>query len=117
VLVHSKVGAKRRREIISAFRSGALRVLFATSLADEGLDVPRASVLVLVAGGRSAGKLEQRAGRVLRPFQGKESGVIHDFMDRGAVFAQAQARARWKVYEKLGYSPELVLYRAGKSTL
>ena len=83
-------------------------MLFSSSLADEGLDVPRASVLVLAAGGRSAGKLEQRAGRVLRPFEGKSAGVVHDFLDRGCLFGHAQARARTKVYEKLGYHPEVV---------
>lgn len=111
-LVHSKLGAKARRGFIESFRGGSLRVLFATSLADEGLDVPRASRLVLIAGGRSAGRLEQRAGRVLRPFPGKLGGAIHDFMDAGACFALAQARARFRVYEKLGYAPEIVSYRA-----
>jgi superfamily II DNA or RNA helicase len=108
VLVHSKVGAKARREAICGFRAGDFRVLAATSLADEGLDVPRASVLVLASGGRAAGKLEQRAGRVLRPFPGKSSGIVHDFLDRGAQYAWAQARARMRVYERLGYAPEIV---------
>lgn len=110
--VHSKLGKKVRRELIESLRSGERRVLIATSLADEGLDVPRASRLILVAGGRSAGKLEQRAGRVLRPFAGKNGGEIHDFLDRGAVFAHAQAKARMKVYERLGYEPEVLAYAA-----
>lgn len=109
-LCHSKVGAKNRRNIIEGFRSGAIPAMVATSLADEGFDSPRASRLVLVSGGRSSGKVEQRAGRILRPFPGKEVGIVHDFMDRGAVFAQAQARARWNVYQRLGYEPELVRY-------
>jgi superfamily II DNA or RNA helicase len=108
LVVHSKMGAKKRKRAIDDFRSGTLRVMISTSLADEGLDVPRASCLILAAGGRSAGKLEQRAGRVLRPFEGKASGVIHDFMDRGCCFALAQARARMKVYENLGYEPDIL---------
>lgn len=112
VIVHSKLAKKARAAAIEGLRNGSIKVLVATSLADEGLDVPRASVLVLVAGGRSAAKLEQRAGRVLRPFEGKQGGVIHDFLDRGAAFALSQARARFRVYEKLGYNPELVDPRA-----
>lgn len=112
VLVYSKLGLKKRRAAIEGFRNGENRVLLATSLADEGLDVPRASRLVLVAGGRSAGKLEQRAGRVLRPFEGKTGGIIHDFQDAGALFANAQANARFRVYERLGYDPEIVRYGA-----
>lgn len=110
-LAHSKLPTKARRKVIEDFRSGALMVLFATSLADEGLDVPRASRLILVSGGRSAGKLEQRAGRVLRPHEGKNGGVIHDFLDAGALFSNAQAKARFRTYSKLGYEPEVVSYR------
>lgn len=110
LLCHSKLPARARRERIQGFRDGTIPVLTSTSLADEGLDVPRASRLVLASGGRSAGKLEQRAGRVLRPFEGKVVGTVHDFLDQGACFALAQARARFRVYERLGYSPEMVSY-------
>ena len=103
VVVHSKIGKKRRTEAIDNFRTGALRCMIATSLADEGLDVPRASVLILAAGGRSAGKLEQRAGRVMRAHEGKEFGIVHDFVDAGAALAIAQFRARVRTYQKLGY--------------
>lgn len=111
VLVHSGLGRRARRTAIEGFRDGSVPILVATSLADEGLDCPRASCLVLAAGGRAPAKLEQRAGRVLRPFEGKKGGVIHDFMDSGAQFALAQARARMKVYDKLGYNPEIVSYK------
>ena len=111
VIVHSKIGKKARAQIIEDFRAGRLGCLVSTSLADEGLDVPRASVLVLAAGGRSSGKLEQRAGRVLRPFEGKKAGIIHDFLDRGAAMAYAQAKARMRTYETLGYPVEHVTYR------
>jgi superfamily II DNA or RNA helicase len=108
LVVSSKMhgGVKARRAAIAAFKSGACKVLIATSLADEGLDVPIASVLVLVAGGRSAAKIIQRAGRVMRPFPGKTTGLVYDFTDRGAKFALAQARARKKVYQELGYTIE-----------
>jgi superfamily II DNA or RNA helicase len=112
-LVHSKLGKKKRATLIDEFRSGERKVLVATSLADEGLDVVIASRLILVAGGRSAGKLEQRVGRILRPAAGKEVGICHDFLDRGACFALAQANARFKVYQRLGYSPEIVSYGRG----
>jgi superfamily II DNA or RNA helicase len=102
-LVHAKLGKKKRTAAIEAFRAGTLRCMVATSLADEGLDVPRASVLILASGGRSAGKLEQRAGRVMRPHDGKEFGTVHDFADRGAELAHSQFKARLRTYKKLGY--------------
>jgi len=102
-LVHAKIGKKKRTQAIDDFRTGKLRVMLATSLADEGLDVPRASVLILASGGRSAGKLEQRAGRVMRPHEGKEFGTVHDFSDAGASLAHNQFKARARTYKKLGY--------------
>ena len=54
-VVHSKLGAKVRRGLIEGLRDGSRKVLIATSLFDEGVDVPRASRLILVAGGRAAG--------------------------------------------------------------
>jgi superfamily II DNA or RNA helicase len=107
-LVHSKVGAKKRREIIAAFRDGGLGVMLATSLADEGLDVPRAGVLILATVGRSARLIEQRSGRVMRPFAGKTEGVVYDFADRGASLAHNQHRSRLSTYRRLGYRVEAV---------
>jgi len=106
VVAHSKMGAKKRREAIAAFRDGSLRCLIATSLADEGLDVPRASVLILATAGRSGAKLEQRTGRVMRPHEGKGVGLVYDFADQGASMARSQGLARRRVYKQLGYHVE-----------
>lgn len=103
LVVHSKLGAKRRREAIAAFGAGNLKCMIATSLADEGLDVPRANVLILAAAGRSAAKAEQRTGRVLRAFHDKTHGTIHDFNDQQHYFLKAQSKQRIRLYESLGY--------------
>lgn len=109
-VVFSKMGAKKRREAIAAFASGEIRCMIATSLADEGLDVPRANVLIQVSAGKSAAKAEQRTGRVLRAFkdahsgEAKSHGVIHDFSDLGHYFLANQARQRIAVYRRLGYT-------------
>lgn len=103
VVCHSGMGVKKRREAIAAFREGRLRCMVATSLADEGLDIPRASELVLACAGRSSAKVEQRTGRVLRVFEGKEYGIIHDFADRQHSMLWAQHKSRLRLYRKLGY--------------
>ena len=100
---HSKLPAKKRRSVIKQFRSQVLPIMIATSLADEGLDVPAADTLILASGGRSPAKLEQRVGRVLRPSPGKTHGTIHDFSGIEFPMTEAQARARRRVYRKLGY--------------
>lgn len=103
MVLHSKMGAKPRREAMEAFRNGELKIAIATSLADEGLDVPRASVLILAAAGRSAGKAEQRTARVLRAWGDKTHGTIHDFWDHHHPLLRNQSRARAKVYAGLDY--------------
>ncbi len=103
VMAFSKMGVKKRRAAIEGFRDGSVKCLIATSLADEGLDVPRASVLILATAGRSGSKVEQRTGRVMRPHEGKSVGTVYDFADRGAAMAKYQHFARLKVYKRLGY--------------
>lgn len=104
VVAFSGIGKKKRKEAIDGFRNGTIRCMIATSLADEGLDVPRASVLILAAVGKSARLVEQRAGRVMRLFAGKTHGTIYDYADRGAKMAHWQHRARLKTYKSLGYA-------------
>lgn len=55
-----------RRKALDEFRSGTIRVLIATSILDEGIDVPNIDVLALAGGGKSSIKTLQRLGRGLR---------------------------------------------------
>lgn len=101
--VFAAMGRKARKLALDGFSQGRIPCIVATSLADEGMDVPRANVLVLVSAGRSSNKLEQRTGRVLRAFKGKTHGLIYDFTDVGHHFLKAQAAARIRTYKRLGY--------------
>lgn len=80
--------------------------VIAASLADEGLDLPMANVLILVSGGRSSAKIEQRTGRVLRQWVGKEGSLIYDFEDHQHPMMRRHAMARQRLYWKLGYTIE-----------
>lgn len=101
----SRMGMKKRRETIAAFKDpvGVIRCLIATSLADEGLDCPVASVVIMACGGRESGRVIQRVGRVMRPYAGKASGLIIDLEDAGARTAYNQHKARLKIYRAEGY--------------
>lgn len=103
LVLYSKMGAKKRKAGIDAFRDGSLKCAIATSLADEGLDVPRANVLILAAAGRSASKAEQRTGRVLRTWGDKTHGTIYDFWDWQHPLLLNQSKARARVYSGLNY--------------
>jgi superfamily II DNA or RNA helicase len=101
VFVFSGVAGRAKK--LSAFKAGEIRVLIATSLADEGFDAPIASVLIMAGCGKALGKMIQRTGRVLRPYPGKSSGIIYDFFDRSHGMLLNQSKRRKKIYLDQGY--------------
>jgi len=76
--------ARERSTILQLFRSGRLPVVCASSLADEGLDVPRLDRVILAFPSRAIGRTTQRLGRIMRPCPeaGKTDAVLYDLVDR-----------------------------------
>jgi superfamily II DNA or RNA helicase len=72
---------KERQEAIEAARRGDVRVLFGTSLADEGLDFPRLDRLHLTFPTRAEGKVTQQVGRIQRAAEGKTDALVFDYVD------------------------------------
>ena len=106
-MCYSKMSKKDRASVLETFKEGKVKCIIATSLADEGLDLPKANVLIMVSGGRSEAKTIQRTGRVLRAFPGKTHGLIYDFLDRQHPMMERHANKRIATYRKLGYRIEL----------
>jgi superfamily II DNA or RNA helicase len=80
-----------RRAILERFRAGRYTKLVAGRVLNEGVDVPDASVAIVVSGSASTREHIQRLGRVLRPKSGQ--AVLYDIVSRGTVESRA-ARAR-----------------------
>ena len=74
--------------------------------ADEGFDAPIADALILAYAGKSQRRAIQSTGRVLRPYKGKECGLIYDFKDTFNGMLANQARKRRAMYKQLNYSQE-----------
>ena len=96
-----KEPSSRREAVLRLVAEGKLDAVVATTLADEGLDLPPLRTLVLAAGGRSQTRTLQRVGRVTRPYPGKEVGLVIDIWDddreAGGVFYR-QGLARKELY-------------------
>ena len=92
---------RERSKALEQLRSGELDAVVATSLADEGLDVPRLSRLFLAFPGKSESKLTQRIGRVLRPHPDKGTPLVFDFVDTRIGVLAHQARKRAALFAKL----------------
>lgn len=62
---------REQREIINQFSSGEINVLCATSIGEEGLDIPEVNVVIFYEPIPSAIRAIQRAGRTARLIKGK----------------------------------------------
>lgn len=87
-------------------RSGALEVIVATPIFDEGVDLPELEVVVLAAGGKSAVRVLQRIGRALRIAPGKAEATIHDFIDTGSKYTFRHSMDRVRTCRKEGFNLE-----------
>jgi len=93
---------KERQRILEDARAGQIEYLFATQLADEGLDIRCLENLWLVTPGRNIGRIEQRIGRVMREFESKDQARVFDFVDLQTKVLFSQYRTRLnKVYKRL----------------
>ncbi len=106
VVLTSQVPKHERTRILNDAREGRVSVIVATSLADEGLDLPRLSRVFLVYPTRAKGRTVQRLGRLMRPHPDKKDAVLFDFVDERVPVLRAQARQRRLAYsEALGLAP------------
>jgi superfamily II DNA or RNA helicase len=92
-----KTARKQRKTTVGDLREGRLPVACATSLADEGLNLPRLSVIALAAPARAKGATMQRLGRLLRKWPGKKPKLL-DFVDDDVSTLASRATARRRVY-------------------
>ncbi len=85
-------------------RRGALRtfrervgggILIASTIFDEGVDIPEIDVLVLAGAGQSTVRTMQRLGRALRPRRDKTEVVVYDFLDGRAPY-----HPKWRPRQK-----------------
>jgi superfamily II DNA or RNA helicase len=80
--LHGSESDKVREEALLEFRESKLGgVMVASTIFDEGVDIPEIDVLILAGAGESMIKSIQRIGRALRPRADKDHVLIYDFAD------------------------------------
>jgi superfamily II DNA or RNA helicase len=95
--VWSQTPSKQQDQALKDLLSGKLPVLWATPIADEGLDLPQLQNLILCDPGKSRTKLYQRIGRTLRKPKGKTHSMVIDLGDPGKYLVD-HMRQRKKLY-------------------
>lgn len=88
-----RTGTDERREILERFREGTYSRIVASNVLDEGVDVPDASVAVVLSGSGSEREFTQRLGRILRPGEGKRA-LLYELVSEDTAEENVAARRR-----------------------
>jgi len=87
-----------RREILANFGTGKYKVIVTSQVLDEGIDVPDASVGLILGGTGSAREYVQRLGRLLRKREGKTAKLI-EIISKETVEVGISRRRRLRIGE------------------
>lgn len=103
-LSNSKKAREERRQVLKDLNDGKINVVLATyALAKEGLDVPKLNYVVFASPQKDETTVTQSAGRVGRKAEGKEYGVVIDYVDSNFGMLAGFSKKRNSVYKKLEY--------------
>ena len=73
-------GISQREYLVNRFDEGYFKSLVAIKCLDEGVDIPSATTVIIMASSTNPGEYIQRRGRVLRRSEGKDKAVIYDMV-------------------------------------
>ena len=113
-LLHGRVTPAEKEATMGLFRSGALDVLVSTTVIEVGVDVPNATIMVVIDAGRfGIAQLHQLRGRVGRARLASSCYLVGE-----AVTAEAEARLKAVVESNDGFDlAEVDLELRGEGTI
>ena len=88
-----KTPREEREEILGKFHTGSYKRILTSRVLDEGVDVPDASMAVILSGSGSNRQFVQRLGRILRKAPGKEA-VLFELVSAGTAEVYMSYRRR-----------------------
>lgn len=74
---HSQMGEQANQNNLERFRTGEFRILITYRAMDEGVDIPDASVGIILSGTSAQRQRTQRLGRLIRKKKGKERAALY----------------------------------------
>lgn len=99
----------QRKDELARVATGENRILLATSVLDEGVDISNIDTLIMAAGGKSMRQVIQRIGRVLRKKKGKENkATIFDFDDMQNPALKKHTKDRLAIYKEQEFEVKYV---------
>lgn len=92
VITH-QTKSSERKDFLDKFRSGIYPVLLTSKVLNEGVDVPEASIGIVVSGSGSTREHVQRLGRILRAKEGKQA-LLYELISAGTSEINVSERRR-----------------------
>jgi superfamily II DNA or RNA helicase len=84
---------EEREQILGRFMDGTYRRIVTSRVLDEGVDVPDASIAVIISGSGSSRQFIQRLGRILRKRPGKQA-VLYELVSADTAETSISSRRR-----------------------
>lgn len=106
-LVTGRLTPKRINVAFKNLRSGKIRCVIVTKLADEGIDVPDVNMVLITGGGKAYVSTVQRIGRGLRKKESGEHLLVRDYFVKGNGYLEDHDQDRLDTYEKEGFFDEI----------
>jgi len=97
-IIWSNVSANLRNDIVQNFEK--YKIAIATTIFDEGINIPSLNVIINATGEASSIKTIQRAGRGFRKTENKSNLLIIDFIDSFSRHAEYKSKLRADAYLK-----------------
>lgn len=92
-VISHQTPVKERSQLLRGFSTGEYGVIATSKVLNEGVDVPDASVAIVVSGSGSTREHVQRLGRILRPREGKRA-VLYEILSASTVETRTSERRR-----------------------
>lgn len=94
---------KLLEEMKQVSREQSVLLVATGQLIGEGFDYPRLDTLIMATPVAWKGVVEQYAGRLNREYEGKETVIIYDYVDRHIPVFDRMYGKRLRAYKQIGY--------------
>jgi len=112
IFLQGSTSSKDRKDVMNRFNEGGGFVLVATTIFDEGVDLPNVNVVIEAPGGKSDVKTIQRTGRGLRKKEDGGKLIVYDFADHSQYLLEHSIK-RIETYQKV-FGKDTLRYDAGR---
>lgn len=114
VFLNSKVASSKISEVLKKLSKKEVLIVIATSLINEGINVPSLDTLIFASCPKSPITTIQLVGRVLRRTETKTTVDVYDIQDYNCKFFGNASKERMDIYAT---EPEFILKEESQSTL